>query len=106
MFCNSCGAEVKDAAVVCVKCGCAIRQKADTNSKAKSKTAYIVLGIIPITALLGIANFYSGHTGRGVAKLLCTIFLGLTVVVPTGIWIWSIIEVLTNKKDAEGQDFA
>lgn len=47
MFCSKCGKEVRDEAVICPYCGCAI-QKQDTNSAI----GYGIIGfLIPIVGL-------------------------------------------------------
>lgn len=68
--------------------------------QAKSRVAYILLGLF--LGGLGIHNFYAGYTGKGVAQLLLTLFLFWTIVVPIGVGIWIIIEVITVDHDSMG----
>ena len=66
----------------------------------KTRLAYILLGIF--LGGLGVHNFYAGYTGKGVAQLLMTLFLWWTILVPLGVWIWIIVEIVTVEHDALG----
>jgi len=107
MFCPNCGNEVADHAVVCVKCGGPLRRVGvpasyPFNPSAKSRTAFILLGIF--LGGLGIHNFYAGYAGKGVAQLLITLLTcGLAGFIT---WVWAVIEVCTIQVDATGQPFA
>lgn len=70
---------------------------------AKSRLAYCILAFL--LGQLGIHNFYSGHTKRGLIKLLLIILLGWTVIAPLGIVIWNIVEMLTVTADKHGVPF-
>ena len=55
MFCHECGKEVKDEAVVCVHCGCAIENKKASikNAEDAPSTGFAVLGFfIPLVGLI------------------------------------------------------
>ena len=106
MFCPHCGNEVADHAVVCVKCGGALRAafpgRAGGDPSAKSRMAFILLGAL--LGSLGIHNFYAGYTGKGVAQLLISILTcGLGSIAS---WIWALVEVCTVQVDASGRPFA
>jgi len=73
---------------------------AGVQKSAKSRGVYIILGIF--FGLLGIHNFYAGHYRRGVWELIVTLLLGFTVIVPIGVAIWAVIELITIKTDGEG----
>jgi TM2 domain-containing membrane protein YozV len=108
MFCSHCGSEISDRAVICVKCGVptgagAVPTAVVTNAAAKSRLAYILLGVF--LGGLGIHNFYAGYTGKAVAQLLITIFTFWLVVPILAVWIWVIYEVITVKQDANGVPF-
>ena len=66
----------------------------------KSRLAYILLAFF--LGCLGIHNFYSGHTKHGVIKLVLLIACGLGLLVNP---IWSIVEMITVTKDAQGVQF-
>ncbi|MBK8792903.1 MAG: TM2 domain-containing protein [Holophaga sp.] len=103
MFCPNCGNEVADHAVVCVKCGGALKSQtaAAFDPAAKSKMAFILLGIF--LGGLGIHNFYAGYTGKGVAQLLISVLTcGFGSIIS---WIWAIVEVCTIQVDATGKPF-
>lgn len=68
--------------------------------QSKSRAAYIVLGLF--LGGLGIHNFYAGHTSRGVIQLLLNLFLFWTIIVPVGIGIWVLIEVIAVDSDGYG----
>lgn len=52
MFCSHCGAEVFDEAVVCVKCGCSVKQNAQTHPSS-SDTDDTMSIVIKIFLILG-----------------------------------------------------
>lgn len=100
-FCQSCGAEVNDKAVVCVKCGVALSgtgaspalQSGDVSDKEWLPTLLLCFFL----GFLGVHRFYTGHTGIGIAQLLTF----------GGCGIWSLIDfimILTGGlKDAQGR---
>ncbi len=71
------------------------------NTAPKSRTTYILLALF--LGGLGIHNFYSGHTKHGVIKLVLLFACGLGVLVNP---IWSIVEMITVKQDAQGNPLA
>lgn len=104
MFCPNCGNEVASHAVVCVKCGGALKPLVATvfDPSAKSKVAFILLGIF--LGELGIHNFYAGYTGKGVTQLLISILTcGFGAIIS---WIWAVIEICTIQVDANGKQFS
>jgi len=92
MFCNKCGKEVNDEAVVCVGCGCSLKQ----SSELKDNKGLVALLLCFFLGCLGIHRFYTGHTTIGVVQLLT---LG-------GCGIWALIDfimiLIGNFQDAEG----
>jgi TM2 domain-containing membrane protein YozV len=72
-------------------------------TKPKSRTVYIILGIF--LGFLGIHNFYVGRNAEGGFQLFLFCFLFWTVLVPAGLFIWGIIEVITVKTDGSGKTF-
>ncbi|MBR2723661.1 MAG: TM2 domain-containing protein [Lentisphaeria bacterium] len=71
----------------------------DPNAQPKSRVTYVILGLL--LGGLGIHNFYSGHIGKGIAKIVLTAF-GITAVISG---IWALIEICTVKADAKGVPF-
>ena len=68
---------------------------------AKSRVAFVLLGLF--LGCLGIHNFYAGYSGKGIAQLLITIFLGWVFglgIIITG--IWALIEIIVVNTDAQG----
>ena len=92
MFCNKCGKEINDEAVVCVGCGCAVNE----SKVVKDNRGLITILLCWFLGVFGAHRFYTGHTTIGVIQLLT---LG-------GCGIWMLIDfiiILTgNFKDAEG----
>ncbi len=72
MFCSNCGKEVADKAVICVHCGCAIKQ--DKISEGE-KEFLVVLLLCFFLGGLGAHRFYTGHTGSAVLILILMISL-------------------------------
>lgn len=106
MFCPNCGNEVAEHAVVCLKCGGALKPLAGApaafDPMAKSRIGFILLGIF--LGGLGIHNFYAGYSGKGVAQLLITLFTcGFGGIVT---WIWAVVEVCTVQVDSTGRPFS
>lgn len=66
----------------------------------KSRIAYILLAWF--LGFLGIHNFYSGHKKHGFIKLGLLVACGIGLIVNP---IWSIIEMITVTKDANGVNF-
>lgn len=69
----------------------------------KSRAAFVLLGLF--LGGLGIHNFYAGYSGKGIAQLLLNLFLFWTIIVPIGIGIWVLIEVITVDRDGYGNRF-
>lgn len=66
----------------------------------KSRVSFILLGLF--LGGLGIHNFYAGYSSKGLTQLLLNLFLFWTIIVPIGIGIWVLIEVITVDHDANG----
>jgi TM2 domain-containing membrane protein YozV len=100
MFCPHCGNEVASHAVVCIKCGGALRAPAPAPSY-RSRVAFVLLGVF--LGQLGIHNFYAGYNGRGVAQLLITLLTcGFGGIIS---WLWAVVEVCAIQADATGRTF-
>ena len=65
MFCSKCGNEIDDEAVICLKCGCAVK------SQAKPERSWTISFLLCwFFGCLGAHRFYTGYTGIGIAQLL------------------------------------
>lgn len=99
MYCWNCGAEINDNAVVCVKCGCAVKQQpVQVNvTNGSTKDWLVTLLLCFFVGCFGIHRFYVGKTGTGIIQLLT---LG-------GCGIWTLIDFIVicmgNFTDAEGK---
>lgn len=72
---------------------------------AKSRTTYILLGILPgIFGFPGIHNLYAGYQSKGLIQLLVTILTCWIGWLP--MIIWAIVEVCTVTEDADGNPMA
>jgi len=67
----------------------------------KSRGVYIILGLF--FGCLGIHNFYAGHNGRGAAQLIITILLGWVIIGLVITVLWSLIELIAETQDGDGQ---
>lgn len=105
-FCANCGAPSIPNAVVCTSCGCALKATAQTGAKSKMAAGLLAIFL----GSLGIHNFYLGYTSKGVIQLVVSILLSWTVVAPTAIWIWAIVEAVKifqgQIPDAQGNALA
>lgn len=110
-YCTNCGAELKEGATFCPKCGAKIGGKKpvegqvvnNAGAQPKSKMAAGLLGIF--LGAFGVHNFYLGYNGKAVAQLLMTILSCGILGFVSG--IWGLIEgicILTGSinTDAEG----
>ncbi len=88
MFCPNCGNQCNDNAVICVKCGCALRKQAANIPNClpvKSRAVYIILWLL--LGAFGVHNFYAGRVGLGVTELILMILNVLFFV----LFFWTII---------------
>jgi TM2 domain-containing membrane protein YozV len=85
-FCPSCGNEVNENAVVCVKCGVAVNNKTVSNQigPVSDKEWLMTLMLCIFLGAFGIHRFYTGKTGTAIAMLLT---LG-------GCGIWTLIDII------------
>lgn len=91
MFCNSCGAEISDDALVCSQCGKNPRENHEPevinvrpeSSFTKSKSR-ILAGLLQIFfGFLGAGRFYLGYTNIAVSQIFVNLFTrGLGIIWP------------------------
>ena len=74
-------------------------QENNLAGKQKDRMTYLLLALF--FGCLGAHNFYSGHTGKGIAKLVMTALVFTAFISE----IWAIIEMFTVKADANGVPF-
>ena len=64
MYCKTCGNELNDLAVVCPKCGCAVKeekQRKETDlSKINSILSYVALAILCLAIVFMVCSIISG----------------------------------------------
>ena len=93
MFCNKCGKEINDEAVVCVGCGCAI----NSSRSVTENRGLITVLLCWFLGIFGAHRFYTGHTTIGVIQLLTLGGCGIW-------WLIDLIMLLTGAfKDADGK---
>ena len=92
MFCQNCGAEINDNAVICVKCGCIVKKHVNMDS-----TTYILLAVF--LGAFGAHNFYIGNKKTGTIQLLLSVLSCFILALPVN--IWAIIEACSNAKNLE-----
>ncbi|MCX7013722.1 MAG: NINE protein [Candidatus Sumerlaeota bacterium] len=102
IYCSQCGQRIPDQATICIHCGVATG-RGPVAVHPTSRLAYILLGLF--FGLLGIHNFYAGHTVRGVAQLLITVFTGVFIFPLIVVSIWVLVEICTVSRDGEGRAF-
>ena len=102
MYCQNCGKEISDNAVICVNCGCAT-----DNYKKSNKTMLVTILLWLLLGGFGVHRFYLGHNTSGIIMLLCTLFCWL--VIPAIIlviwWVIDIFLIITgNLKNINGEE--
>ena len=107
MFCSKCGTRNDDNNFRCTGCGNVLQGGAPAAPAParparsdKSRVAYILLGLF--LGLLGIHNFYAGHSGRGVAQLLLTLLTGWLLIPLVVVALWVLIELIATDRDGMG----
>lgn len=84
MYCKNCGKEIDDNAVVCVNCGCAVKDIQTANA-SQGKSWVTTLLLCFFLGSLGIHRFYTGHIASGIAQLIMTIVVILFPI--TALWV-------------------
>lgn len=128
--CPECSTQVADQAASCPSCDSSIAAQSQpplgvpvsltstqtpppptTVTVSRSRGAYIALGIL--FGGVGFHNFYAGHKVRGAIKLGISLvafavdaslrfYTGFAIVALALFWLWSLIEIITVKKDGSG----
>ena len=73
MFCEKCGAEINDEAVVCVKCGCAIN-RANNNPSGEAKNWVVAYLLSWFLGGFGAHRFYLGCGIWSISDCICLSF--------------------------------
>ena len=85
MYCVHCGAEINDKAVICPKCGCAVKNIRIVEDLDDSTKEWIICLLLCIFfGVWGAHRFYVRKTGTALLQLLT---LG-------GLGIWYIIDII------------
>lgn len=89
VYCRSCGTIIKKEAEICPKCG--VRQKDYTTRQGRSKTIGIILAVF-LSPFNWLYTYRYDKVKFWIA-LPVDLLLIWTVIVPIGIWIWSIVDM-------------
>ncbi len=117
VFCRFCAQPVMVSSVICPGCGSPTGSSGEFPSMprptaslphpawqvSKSRMAYVLLGLF--LGWFGIHNFYAGYTGKAVAQLLITLFIGWLLLPLLALSVWILIEICTVTQDAQGIRF-
>jgi len=97
MFCQKCGAETRDDAVVCLKCGCAVSGKPISGVQKEGKSWLVAVLLSFFLGTWGIDRFYLGYIGLGLLKLFTLGGCGIW-------WLIDLIIIATNSMvDSDGK---
>lgn len=66
MYCNKCGAEINDDAVVCVHCGCSVQKnKVQTTNTSKNSIGWLLAFFFGLIGLIiGVCMYQEGTVER------------------------------------------
>lgn len=99
MFCQNCGKEIHDDAVICVHCGVPVKGRSldrQSGEKDMKGVIFLILMTAFFMGFAGLHRFYTGHIVTGLIQLLTWGLLG----------IWQLIDLVSflsgNFKDREG----
>jgi TM2 domain-containing membrane protein YozV len=128
--CPECSTKVSDQATSCPSCGYPIAKSREhardapssragsannapppTATVRRSRAVYIILGLV--FGGLGFHNFYSGHKAAGAIKVgvfliafaldaVTGFYTGFFFLALLVFYLWSLVEVITVKSDADG----
>ena len=98
--CLGCGNRYPASVAACPKCG-RLSVTMGVGYPQKSRLVYILWAFF--LGCFGAHNFYSGHSGSGVAKLLLTFFT--SGIASPLVSIWILIEIFAVTSDANGIPF-
>lgn len=83
MFCQNCGAEISDKAVVCIKCGVSVTPARSASQSLASDERSIALALCATLGCFGAHRFYTKDTNIAIVQLI----LGLvSCFIISGIW--------------------
>ena len=102
MFCQNCGAEINDKAVICVTCGVAVAPMATATQRTQSNDWLTTVLLCVFLGCFGVHRFYTKDTGIGAVQLI----LGLiSCCIISEIWaLIDLILLLTgNYKTGDGR---
>ena len=94
MYCNHCGQEIDDNAVVCVKCGCETGKKKNAETDAPSAGYWILGFLIPIVGLiiyLTQKNEYPQRSKSAGQGALWSVIISVVISVIYGIVVGSML---------------
>lgn len=109
MFCSSCGNEINEDAIVCIKCGCAT-QKHILSQQKNSKDIRVAYLLWFFLGYFGGHRFYLGKTRSAIIMLICSIlsWLLFILIVPLlAMFIWWVVDafLIPNMiKDLDNSD--
>jgi len=71
MFCNKCGKEVNDEAVVCVHCGCSLKEEISSSSQSSEGAGCFLSGLSFLIPLLGLILYFVWKDSKPKASKDC-----------------------------------
>jgi len=106
--CPEYGRQISNMAKTCPNCGVPISSGGQIEKVSGLKRS-VALVLALFLGILGAHNRYLGYNKKAnielvvfiIGLLLCAVGIGAIVLFV--LWLWSIIEVLTYKTDAEGE---
>ncbi len=91
-YCQNCGATTTEGQVVCLNCGFSLQAK--DSSEESERNMYIAAALAFFLGSIGIHDFYLGYTKRGIIKVVLTVALAIIVIGPAISSIWSLVDFI------------
>ena len=96
MFCNKCGKEVNDEAVVCIHCGCSLKEETSSSSQSSEGAGCFLSGLSFLIPLLGLILYLVWKDSKPQASKDCGKSALWGVIIGIVLWVISMVIVTAS----------